>query len=167
MHHRRPDNEGVLVGARLAVFAQQWQNLLGECRSSRILWSGILLKWECHQPPLTRTPIHFLTRSKKQDLQKAVDSLLEKGAKESVHRSRSLGFFSRLFLVPKMTGKFRPVIDLSMLNRHLVIPHLQMEIVRAAVCQDEWMVSVDIKDALWKKISNVLYFLYFSSNFFL
>ena len=51
--------------------------------------------------PLTRTPIHFATRNKKRDLQKAVDSLLEKGAIESVHRSRFLCFFSRLFLVPK------------------------------------------------------------------
>ena len=47
-----PDNEGVLAGNCLAVFAQQWQNLLGECRSSIILRPGVLLKWECHQPPL-------------------------------------------------------------------------------------------------------------------
>ena len=124
-HLRGPDNEGVLVGARLAVFAQQWRNLLGKCRSSKILQSVVLLKWECHQPPLTRTPIHFPTRNKKQDLQKAVDSLLEKGAIEPVHRSHFLGFFSRLFLVPKKTGDLRPVIDLSTLNRHLVIPQLQ------------------------------------------
>ena len=110
--------KGVLVGARLAVFAQQWQNLLGECRSWRILRSGILLKWECHQPPLTRTPIP--TRNKKQDLQKAVDSMLEKGDIEPVHSSHFPGFFSRLFLVPKKTGDLCPVIDLSTLNRHLV-----------------------------------------------
>ena len=111
-------------GARLAVFAQQWQNLLSECRS---LHSGVLLKLECHQPPLTRTPIHFPTRNKKQDLHKAVDSPLEKGAIEPVHRNCFLGFFSRLFLVPKETGDLHPVMDLSMLSRHLVMPHSQME----------------------------------------
>ena len=35
------------------------------------------------------------------------------GAIESVLRSPSLGFFSRLFLVPKKTGDLHPVIDLS------------------------------------------------------
>ena len=117
-HLRVPDNEEVLMGSR-----QQWENLLGECRSSRILWLGVLLKWDCHQPRLTRTPIHFPIRNKKQDLQKAVDSLLEKGAMEPVHRSRFLGFYSRLFLVPKKTWDLRHVIDLSMLNKPLVIPH--------------------------------------------
>ena len=46
---RVPTNEGVLVEVRTAGFAQQWQNLLGVCRSSRILRSGVLLKWECHK----------------------------------------------------------------------------------------------------------------------
>ena len=152
-HLRVHDNEGVLVGACLPVFTQQWQNLLCECRSPRILRSGILLK--CHQLPLTRTPIRFPPRNKKQHLQKAVNSLLEKGAIEPVHRSRFLGFFSRLFLVPKKTRDLCPVIDLSTLNRHL-IPHLQIETaqtVKAAVRLDEWTVSIDVKDALWKNIS--------------
>ena len=134
----------------------QQNGLLGECQSSRILWSGILLKWECHQPPLTRTPIHFPTRNKKQDLQKAVDTLLEKGAIEPVHRSHFLGFFFRLFLVPKKTRGLCLVIDLSTLNRHLVIPYLQMETaqtVRAAVRKDKWTASIDMMYALWKKIS--------------
>ena len=39
-HRRVPDNEDSLVWARLASFAQQWQNLLSVCRSSRTVWSG-------------------------------------------------------------------------------------------------------------------------------
>ena len=96
--------------------------------------------------------------SKKQDLQKAVDSLLEKGAIEPVHRSRFLGFLSRLFLVPKKNGDLCPVIDLSTLNRYLVIPHLLMEMaqtVRAAVCQDKWTVS-NLYTSRISKISIVL-----------
>ena len=78
------------------------------------------------------------------------------GAIEPVHRSHFLGFFIRLFLVPKKTGGLRPVIDLSTLNRHLVIPYLQMETVqtvRAAVRKDKWTASIDMMYALWKKIS--------------
>ena len=48
-------------------FALQWQTLLGECRLSKILRSGVILHWESHQPPITRTPIPFPTRNKKQE----------------------------------------------------------------------------------------------------
>ena len=82
---RVPANKGALEGDRLAGFAQQWQNLIGEGKLSRILRSGVLLKWECHQPPLTRTPIQF----PRNELQKSVDSLLEKEAIEPAHRSHS------------------------------------------------------------------------------
>jgi hypothetical protein len=37
------------------------------------------------------------------------------------------GFYSRLFLVPKKNGKMRPVIDLSVLNQHLIVTHFKME----------------------------------------
>ena len=142
---RLPDNEDTLVGARLAGFAHHWQNLLGECRSS-----GVLLKWECHQPPLTRARTFSSLQGTRSKIYRKPWTVLEKGAIEPVHRSCSLGFFSRLFLVPKKTGDLRPMKDLSTLNRHLVIPHFQMETaqtVRPAACQDKWTVSIDIKDA--------------------
>ena len=62
----------------------------------------------------------------------------------------SLGFYSRLFLVPKKTGDLRPVIDLSTLNRHMVVPHFKMETqgsVQSAIRSQEWTVSIDIRDA--------------------
>ena len=63
---------------------------------------------------------------------------------------KSLGFYSRLFLVPKKTRDLRPVIDLSTLNRHMVVPHFKMETqgsVRSAIRSQEWTVSMDIRDA--------------------
>ena len=144
-----PEIEDSRVGARLGDFAPQWRNLLGEHRAWRTLKEGVRLTW-MDSPPLTRRPIAFPTKNSKKDLQKAVQSLLDKGAVERVIRTDSRGFFSRLFLVPKKTGDMRPVIDLSSLNRHLVIPHFKMETqasVRAAVRPGEWAVSVDIRDA--------------------
>ena len=73
-----------------------------------------------------------------------------KGAIERVTNMESLGFYSRLFLVPKKTGDLRPVIDLSTLNRHMVVPHFKMETqgsVRSAIRSQEWTVSIDIHDA--------------------
>ena len=128
---------------------EQWQNLLGDCRASRTLGNGVQLEWES-LPPLTRTPISFSTRNTPKDLQTAVDKFLSKGAIEPVFRPETKGFFSRLFLVPKKTGDLRPVIDLSRLNDHLVIPRFKMETqasVRASIKENEWTVSIDIQDA--------------------
>ena len=102
------------------------------------------------RPQLTHQSISFRTRNSRQDLQQAVDALLMKGAIERVTNVKSLGFYSRLFLVPKKTGDLRPVIDLSTLNRHMVVPHFKMETqgcVRSAIRSQEWTVSIDIRDA--------------------
>ena len=96
------------------------------------------------RPQLTHQSISFRTRNSRQDLQQAVDALLMKGAIERVTNVKSLGFYSRLFLVPKKTGDLRPVIDLSTLNRHMVVPHFKMETqgsVRSAIRSQEWLSS--------------------------
>ena len=79
----------------------------------------------------------------------AVDALLMKGAIERVTNVTSLGFYSWLFLVPKKTEDLRPVIDLSTLNRHMVVPHFKMDTqgsVRSTIRSQEWTVSIDICD---------------------
>ena len=78
-------NEEKPVGARLAGFAQAWQNLA----SGRV---QVIQNSEV----LTRTLRQFLTKNKTEYLQKAMDSLLKKGAIEPVPRSPTLDFFSRL-----------------------------------------------------------------------
>ena len=138
-----------MVGARLSQFVQQWEEVLGPCRAVQTLQSGVLLEFD-QNPPLSRYPRAFSTRNSRQDLQLAVEKLLQKGAVEKVRCARTKGFYSRLFLVPKKTGDMRPVIDLSCLNRHLVVPHFKMETqssVRGAIRQGEWTVSIDIQDA--------------------
>ena len=102
------------------------------------------------RPQLTHQSISFRTRNSRQDRQQAIDALLMKGAIERVTNVKSLGFYSRLFLVPKKTGDLRPIIDLSTLNRHMVVPHFKMETqgsVRSAIRSQEWTVSIDIRDA--------------------
>ena len=102
------------------------------------------------RPQLTHQCISFRARNSRQDLQQAVDALLSKGAIERVSNVTSLRFYSRLFLVLKKTGDLHPVIDLSTLNRHMVVPHFKMETqgsVRSAIRSQEWTVSIDIHDA--------------------
>ena len=141
--------DGFQVGAHLADFAPHWRSLLGNCRATGIVEDGVGIAFQ-QRPQLTHQSISFRTRNSRQDLQQAVDALLMKGAIERVTNVRSLGFYSRLFLVPKKTGDLRPVIDLSTLNRHMVVPHFKMETqgsVRSAIRSQEWAVSIDIRDA--------------------
>jgi hypothetical protein len=56
-----------------------------------------------------------------------------------------LKVYSRLFLVPKKYGKMRPVIDLSVLNQHLIVPHFKMEInrsIRGSILLGMWTTSL-------------------------
>ena len=95
--------------------------------------------------------ITFHSRNSRQDLLQAVDALLSKGAIERVLNESFLGFYSQLFLLLKKTGDLRPVIDLSTLNWHLVMPHFKMETqasIRATIRSQEWTVSIDIRDAI-------------------
>ena len=147
----QPSNvDGPQVGARLADFAPHWRSLLGNCRAAGIVEDGVGIAFQ-QRPQLTHQSISFRTRNSRQDLQQAVDALLMKGAIERVTNVKSLGFYSRLFLVPKKTGDLRPVIDLSTLNRHMVVPHFKMETqgsVRSAIRSQEWTVSIDIQRCL-------------------
>ena len=146
----QPDNiDGSQVGALLADFAPHWRSLLGNCRANGIVEDGVGIAFQ-QRLQLTHQSISFRTRNSRQDLQQAVDALLMKGAIERVTNVTSLGFYSRLFLVPKKTEDLRPVIDLSTLNRHMVVPHFKMETqgsVRSAIRSQEWTVSIDIRDA--------------------
>ena len=79
-----------------------------------------------------------------------VQALLRKRAIETVVWRKSPGFYSHLFVVPKPGGRWRPVIDLSVLNKYLVIPKFKMETARAlrrSIRQNDYAVSIDLSDA--------------------
>ena len=78
-----------------------------------------------------------------------VESLLTKGAIAETPPIRE-GFFSRLFLVPKKGGTFRPVIDLSFLNKFVENSHFQMESIhclKSLLQKGDYMTTLDLKDA--------------------
>ena len=82
------------------------------------------------------------------ELKKELTSLLQKGAVELAPLTP--GFYSRLFVTQQPSGKWRPIIDLSALNRVVVLSRFHMETpqsVLRSVRQGDWMVSFDLKDA--------------------
>merc|ERR1712074_242830 len=86
-----------------------------------------------------------------------VQGLIEKGAVEVVQNLASPGFYGRLFVVPKSSGGWRPVLDLSVLNLYLQRCHFKMETarsVRDAIRPEDWAVSLDLKDAYFHILSH-------------
>ena len=70
-------------------------------------------------PNLSRVPCiisSYAGFNKQNALWTSIQDLLQKGAVKVVHTPESLGFYSRLFLVPKPGNRWRPVIDLTSLN---------------------------------------------------
>ncbi|MEL7523483.1 MAG: reverse transcriptase domain-containing protein, partial [Cyanobacteria bacterium J06553_1] len=63
------------------------------------------------------------------------------------------GFYNRLFAVPKRTGGWRPVLDVSALNKYVILTPFTMESpksVLASIRRNDWMTSIDLKDAYFQ-----------------
>ena len=87
-----------------------------------------------------------------QALQEAIESMIKKNAIELI-RYPGPGFYSRMFVVPKATGGWRPVIDLSPFNRAVDTTKFRMETPRTvleALLPGDWFVAIDLKDAYFQ-----------------
>ena len=104
-------------------------------------------------PPLSPVPVPMPSynpcSTRGFALEEVTLGLIAKGAVELAPLP-SPGFYSRLFVVWKTSGSWRPVIDLSHLNRFMDVSHFQMETIQSvllSVRQGDWMVSIDLKEA--------------------
>ena len=121
-------------------------------------WVVEVLRWGYHipfrrHPTLSEEPIPYPAYSPSSIRGKALEgevlSLLEKGAIELAPLP-SPGYYSRLFVVMKASGSWRPVIDLSLLNLRVQKTSFKMENLQSVllwVRAGDWMVSLDLKDA--------------------
>ena len=107
-------------------------------------------------PPLSPVPIPMPSynplSTKGVALEEVTLGLVSKGAVELAPLP-SPGFYSRLFVVWKASGSWRPVIDLSTLNCFVDVSHFQMETIQSvllSVRQGDWMASIDLRDAYLK-----------------
>ena len=92
-------------------------------------------------------PSYSLSPIKGIALRGEVSALFAKGEIELAPPSP--GFYSSLFVVWKTPGSWRPVIDLSRLNKFVLQTHFKMEssrLVLSSIWRSHWMVSIDMKD---------------------
>ena len=81
-------------------------------------------------------------------LEQEFQDLLRKQAIEQAPQTP--GFYSRLFVVQKDSGAWRPIIDLSTLNTYIASQRFHMETpqsVLRSIRQGDWMISLDLQDA--------------------
>ena len=140
------------VGARLQNFWTVWSQMGAGPKVVQILKQGYTLPFQ-NRPKLSRVPTvvsSYANLHRNSYLLEALQQLVDKNAVERVHNQTSLGFFNRLFLVPKPNNKWRPILDLSKLNPFLKTGKFRMETpetIRTSLQRGEWITSVDFKDA--------------------
>ena len=90
-----------------------------------------------------------LSETAQQHVEAEVDKLVQKEAIMAVDPVADQ-FISSIFAVPKKDGTQRPVVNLKPLNIFVQKCHFKMEgiqMVKELLRKDDWMVSVDLKDA--------------------
>ena len=117
------------VGARLHNFWEKWEVLGSSPKVVTTLREGYTRPFR-FRPNLTMSPAvisNYQNPSKQAHLLEALYQLVNKNAVEPVANQNSLGFYNRLFLVPKPNNRWRPVLDLSTLNTFLNTESFKME----------------------------------------
>ena len=140
------------VGARLQQFWEKWETLGSSPKVVRMLREGYTLPFR-FRPNLTRSPMvisNYVNPQRQSLLLEAMAQLTNKNAVEQITNQSSLGFYNRLFLVPKPNNWWRPILDLSTLNTFLNTESFKMETpetIRSSLQVGEWVTSIDFKDA--------------------
>ena len=150
-----PRQSDVPVGGCLSLAWAEWSKLGSDAWVSEVIRFGYRISFR-ERPPLS-DPIDFHSYGGKGvkflALDTEVTTMLEKNAIEHVP-DPGPGFYSRMFVVPKPgVNRWRPIIDLSVLNRWVDVPSCKFETNRSvmqALRQGDWMVSVDLRDAYFQ-----------------
>ena len=154
-------SESLPVGGRLSLFWTKWKQMGATKRVTRWLQKGYFLPFHKSRqgvlilPPVTTNPNPDLNTSygkdsdKEQALNVMIKDLLVKNAIQPIS-NETKAFFSRVFLVPKRTGGYRLVIDLSVLNQYMYVQPFKMDttaVIRSSLAPNMWATSIDMSDA--------------------
>ena len=153
----QPDGMSLLlkVGSCVAPHWRRWQAAGAESWVVTVLRDGYRVPF-ADSPPLSCTTVSFPTyragSPRAQALRQEVEAMLAKGALE-IALDPGPDFYSRLFLVEKASGGWRPVIDLSHLNEFVQLTPFKMETVASvllSVREGDFLASLDLKDVYFQ-----------------
>lgn len=140
------------MGGRLQTYWYVWDSLKAEPWVTSVAREGYKIPF-LKTPPKSQVPIPASSYRPESERYLVLDGLisemLEKSATEVV-TDKSKGFYSRMFVVPKSSGGWRPIIDLSPLNVYIPKFPFKMETpasIRQALRPNDWLTSIDLKDA--------------------
>ena len=100
---------------KIARVWEKWAALGVNPKVTSVLREGYILPFRT-RPFLTRKPTVtscYVDPHRNSYLLEALHQLLDKKAVELAQNPQSLGFYNRLFLVPKPNNRWRPILDLS------------------------------------------------------
>ena len=81
-------------------------------------------------------------------IQKEMDELLSQGVIEL--SSGGAGFYSSMFVVPMLTGRLQPILNLKLFNHYLHIPSFKMPTIRHVkqlIQHGDYAFSIVLQDA--------------------
>ena len=139
------------VGGILQNYWHVWEQMNLDPWAVSVIRDGFLIRFHS-QPPLATYPLirSGSNTSRLAPLRDQISKLLDKGAIEPVTNPQAPSYYSRLFLAPKGPDDWRPVIDLSSLNKLIVIPKFKMDtpaFIRQNLKLGSWVYRLDLKDA--------------------
>ena len=140
-----------LIGGCLANFWLAWRARGLDSWVVEVLRVGYQIPFD-RRPPLSERllslPAYSPQSSKGVALNQELQNILQKRAVKPAPQSP--GFYSRLFLVQKASGSWRPIIELSTLNDYVTSFPFHMETpqsVLRSIRPGDWMISLDLQDA--------------------
>ena len=135
-------------GGRISLFAHVWSRLTLDPWVISTVSEGFRLEFIADPIQSFIQPNAPMDATQHECCQKEVLSLLEKGA--VVRAGQDVGFISGIFLIPKRSGGYRPIINLKGLNTFLTAHKFKMEgisTVRHTIREGDWLAKLDLKDA--------------------
>ena len=133
----------------LFKFFDQWRSITSNRFVLNMVW-GHHLQLRSH-PPLFHDFWCFnvkVAAAHHPVIQKEVDEPLAKGAIEP--SSSGAGFYSSMFVVPKLTGGLHPILNLKHFNCFMHIPSFKMPTLQHVwqlIQQGDYDFSIDLQDA--------------------
>lgn len=139
------------IGGRFALFAKTWEQITTDSWVRATISSGLAIKF------FSTPPLSFLRYPLPRDtvcrslMDEAISHLLEIKAIQRVPDTQAgRGFYSQVFLVPKSSGGWRPILDLKRLNHFVTYRRFKMQSLRNildGVRRGDLLCSVDLTEA--------------------